>query len=227
MRRLTLSVLALAVILCCAAPASAFDAYHRFFLAAGGGVAIPIGDFADDDLANPKAGGAKTGFDFGLSLEYGVTETFLLGGRFAYNRFDVKSEMLGEIAPGLEAHWTVTEIFGLYGKFLAMPGAATRPYARAGAFLGKPELTFDSGEEIWSGEYDLSLGLEAAIGVTHMLSHRIGFGFEARFAHLFTSDSESGVEPEVLARAAGPSGVRDPGGNVSLIDLAAFVDYSF
>ncbi|HWO57376.1 MAG TPA: outer membrane beta-barrel protein [bacterium] len=227
MRRLTLSVVTLVVIACCAAPASAFDAYHRFFLAACGGVVVPIGDFADDDLANPQAGGAKTGFDLGLRLEYGVTETFLVGGRFGYDRFDVKREMLDAIAPDLEAHWTLTEIFGLYGKFLAMPGAATRPYARAGAFLGKPELTFDSGDEIWSGEYDVSLGLEAAIGVTHMFSRNVGFGFEARFAHLFTSDSDSGDDAETLARIAGPSGVRDPGGNVSLIDLAAFVDYSF
>lgn len=229
MRKLLLTMAALLAVVCGAVNADALDVKDRFMISAGGGVSIPIGDFGDDDLANTDAGGAKPGFNVGASLEYGVAEEFLIGGRFAYNRLSVESSMLGEIAPGLKAHWTVLEIFGLYAKYLVPTGRSTRPYVRGGAFLGKPELTVDSGDEIWSGDYDVSLGVEAALGVTHMISPNVGLGLEACFAHLNTSSDAVPVD-EATNRPAGfsgPSGVRDPGGNLQWLAVDGYVTYGF
>jgi hypothetical protein len=101
---------------------------------------------------------------------------------------------------------------------------------RAGAFLGKPELSFDSGDEIWMGEYDVSLGIEAALGVTHMISPQFGIGLEARFAHLNPSESDDDAEASPAFRSAGvhgPTGVRDPGGNLDWLAVDGYVTYGF
>lgn len=222
MRKLLLLSAVLSLAVCSVGPAQAFEVKNKFFISPHGGLSIPLGDFADDDSS-----GAKTGFNLGLAVEYGVTEQLLIGGRFAYGRYGVKDELLP--SDDAEAHWTVLEIVGLYGKYLIPTTRPTRPYVRGGLFLGKPDFEGEDGGGSWSADFDVSLGFEAALGVTHMFSPQFGLGLEARFSHLNTSvkDSDDGSTGAYKPTGAfGPMGVRDPGGNIERADVSVYVTYS-
>ena len=228
MRKLTVLWAVLISAVCCQVDAQAFEVKHKWLLSGNGGVAIPLGDFADDDSSNAKAGGASTGFGFGVALEYGVTEQVLVGGRFAFSRFGVSDKLIAD--PDISAHWNVLEIFGLYGKYLVSTSSNTRPYGRAGLFLGKPELSVDGDIPGWSGDYDVSVGFEAALGVKHQVSNKLCLGLEARFATLSLNESESDSMDEAAVRSASvtsPHGVRDPGGNIKDFYLNGSVDIIF
>jgi hypothetical protein len=131
----------------------------------------------------------------------------------------------------VQADWTILEVFGLYAKYFVIPATSrTRPYGRAGLFLGKPALNFKGADGPWSGDFDVSLGLEAALGVTHMVSPKFGIGLEARFAHLNPSESDDDAEASPAFRSAGvhgPTGVRDPGGNLQWLAVDGYVTYGF
>jgi len=232
MRKLLLSTVTLAAVMCTFIDARAFDVKDKFMVLALGGLGIPVADFADDESSNNKAGGAKVGFSAGVAAEYGFTEQFLLGTRFAYHRFGVEPILLNDvISPsGAEARWTVVEFMGLYCKYLVKTGGGTRPYGRTGIFLGKPKLTVEEGTPEWSGKYDLSLGLEVAMGITQAVADNVQLGLEGRFAHLITNPSQPGTSITAShrqTRPVSPAGVRDPGGNIDWLAASAYLSYGF
>lgn len=216
MQKFLFAAAVLTAVLCQTSDGVAFDVRNKVMISTLGGVGIPIGDIADDDTTNLKAGGASTGFGLGAVIEYGVTEQFLIGGRLAYNRFGVKDEIFGEDL-SLDANWSVLEYIGVHAKYLMLPGKDTRPHIRGGLFLGKAKLSVDDSGDDWSHDSRISIGLDAALGVTHYFSHRFGAGIEGRFAHLFVSEDDTDAALAASFRRAQvqtPTGVRDPGGNV-------------
>lgn len=224
MRRLLLAAISLTVVMCTVVDAHAFDVKNKWAVVAQGGLAIPIGDFGDNDTINASAGGAKLGPSAGISVEYGITKQFLIGGRTAYNRFSIDDETLR----GASARWTVVEIIGVYGKYLVSTGTKTRPYGSAGVFIAKPNLDVDDDMQAWSGEYDPSIGIELALGVRHEVAAKWAIGLEARFANVFASEKEEdnsqvGVPGPAVVTA--PLGVRDPGGNIEWLAVNAVVSY--
>ena len=238
MRKLLLTMTVMIAVVCCTTNADALDVKNRFMVSAGGGLGIPIGDFSDDDTSNASAGAAKIGPNFGIAVEYGVSEVVMIGGRFNFNRFGIDEDYLHQTREDtvsadstfVEGHWSVVEYFGVYVKALMLPGKTTRPYARAGLFLGKPTLKVTEAGNDLSGEYDVSLGLEAALGVTHWVSPQFGIGLEARFAHLNPSESDDDAQAVPAFRSAGvygPKGVRDPGGNINWLAVNGYVTYGF
>lgn len=238
MRKLLLTMAVIIAVVCCTANADAFDVKNRFMISVGGGVGIPIGDFGDDDTSNASAGAAKIGPNFGVAVEYGVTEVIQIGGRFNLDRFVIDERFLYQTLADtvsadtafIDGHWSIVEYFGIYAKALMLPGRSTRPFVRAGLFLGKPSITIGGAEEAWSGEYDVSLGLEAALGLTHWVSPQFGIGLEARFAHLNPNESDNDAEVAQAFQSAGahgPTGVRDPGGNINWFLVNGYVTYGF
>lgn len=223
MQKLLFAVAVLSAVLCQSSDGIAFDVKNRVMLSAQGGAGIPIGNFAADDTANLKAGGAKIGFGLGAAKEYGITEQFLIGGRLAYNRFGVKDDIFGE---GLlvDANWSVLEYIGIHAKYLTLPGKDTRPHIRGGLFLGKAKFSADNADD-YSHDSKVSVGLDAALGLTHFFSHRFGAGIESRFAHLFVSEDDIDAELAASIRRAqvhAPAGVRDPGGNVQWVGVYVY-----
>lgn len=238
MRKLLLTTAALAVVLCFVNDVRAFEVKNRFMISGHGGLAIPLGVFSDVDANNASSGAAKIGPNLGLAIEYGLSDVVLIGGRFNFDRFAIDHEYLWQTRQDtisadtflVDGHWSIVEYFGIYAKALMLPGNGTRPYVRGGLFLGKPEFSLEPDENTWSGEYDVSLGLEAALGVTHMISRQFCIGLEARFAHLNPSESDDDVEAAPAFRSAGvygPTGVRDPGGNLQWLAVDGYVTYGF
>lgn len=233
MQKLLLIAATLCAVLCVGDSTLAFDVKNKFMISGHGGLAIPAGDFGDGEGSNPDAKGAKPGFAIGVSIEYGFTEQFLVGGRFAYARFGIDDDRLrDEWIPtqDLEGHWTVLEVIGLYGKYLVPTRTSTRPYGRAGLFLGEPGVNVATHDGDWSPDFDLSPGFDLALGVTHMVSPRCGLGLEARFAHLSTSEFDESLEAAPATRSAGvfgQTGIRDPGGNLTWLEVNAVVSYGF
>lgn len=238
MRKLLFSMAGMIAVACCTTNADAFDVKNKFMASALGGLSVPVGDFGDDDTSNVSAGAARIGPNFGIAVEYGVTEVVQLGARFSFDRFVIDEAFLYQTLADtvsadtafVDGHWSIVEYFGIYAKALMLPGKDTRPFVRAGLFLGKPSLTIGGAEESWSGDYDVSLGLEAALGVTHWVSPQFGIGLEARFAHLNPSESDDDVEAAPAFRSAGaygPTGVRDPGGNLQWLAVDGYVTYGF
>lgn len=226
MRKPLLAAVLLATVLSPCSDAQSFDVKNKWMMVAQGGLSIPIGDFGDTDTTNGSSGAAKMGPSVGIAVEYGITEQFLIGGRTAYNRFSVEEEALR----GAKARWIVLEILGIYGKYLIATGTMTRPYGRAGVFIAKPNLDVDDGMQAWSGEYDPSIGIELALGVSHEVAAKWAIGLEARFANVFASEKEednSQVGVPGPAVVTSPQGVRDPGGNIDWLAASAYLSYGF
>lgn len=233
MRRLVMTTAAMAAVLCFVNDVHAFDIKNKFMITALGGLNIPVGDFADDDTSNASAGGASTGYGLGAAIEYGVTNEFLIGGRFTYNRLGVEQSAFGGAIASdheFDAHWSVIEYFGVYGKYLMLPASQTRPYLSGGALLGIATLNVNTATGNWSISSDPSLGLSAAAGVQHKFAGRIGAGIECRFVYLFVNEDNSIVPFDSQSLTAGtssPVGVRDPGGNSKYLLLDGFISYDF
>lgn len=224
MRRLLLAAIVLAMMFCQRGNAQSFEVKHKWMMVAQGGLAIPLGDFADTDTTNASAGAANLGPSAGIAIEYGITEQFLIGGRTAYSRFSVDEDALR----GADARWTVLEILGVYGKYLVNTGARTRPYGRAGVFIAKPNLDVSDNAQAWSGEFDPSIGIELALGVGHQIATKWAIGLEARFANVFVSESEADNSAAAMfgsTRLAAPHGVRDPGGNLDWLAVSGYLAY--
>lgn len=233
MRKLLFTMVVMTAVACCTTKADAFDVKNRFMISAGGGIGIPIGDFGDDDTSNVHAGGANTGFMAGISIEYGISEQVIVGGRFAYNRFSADAHVYSNAFPisdAYEAHWTIYEILGVYSKWMLRPGRQTRPYVRGGAFLGIPEAYLETDGLDVSQEFDPSIGLDLGLGVTQQVSGHVLVSLEGRISHLFVNQKNSdegfsGVSSPANVTTA--NGVRDPGGNINWLAVNGYVTYGF
>lgn len=71
------------------------------------GGSLPLGNYADKDLTNDEAAGAKLGFNIGLQVGYRFNKTMslLLEGQFALNAYEMAVEDVRYIYT-LRGHWT-------------------------------------------------------------------------------------------------------------------------
>jgi opacity protein-like surface antigen len=173
-----------------------------------GGLALPVGDLADENH-----GAAKTGFSFGGEFEYYVSDFFALGGNFHYPIFGVKTDDLEEAVEYelyLETgEWYNVDIdgkekvpsFGVFGKYLFAPYAQVSPYAKFGTGLGKFKIPLDLdiagvGSVDFDASFDSKFYISVGSGIQYRISPNAAFTLEANYTHVFTDDAEGEIEIE-------------------------------
>ncbi len=182
---------------------SALDLKGKFAVNGNGGLAIPIGDFADKEK-----GAAKTGFGFYPAVEYYVTNNIAVGGFLAYFSFGSDNEAWKDKIPADDADITQKGLgFGAFGKYLFDVHEKVAPYAKVGGGVFKPkfsgtvkisEVGFDGDVE---GDYDYKALVMGGGGVLYLVSPNVGLNFEAMLLHGMTKDGKGEVtvgdmEPE-------------------------------
>lgn len=176
--------------------ASALDLKGKFAISGNGGLAIPLGDFADKEK-----GAAKTGFDFYGTFEYFPTDNVSVGGFFAYYAFGMDTdnmeaafEYLLEVPVDIDVTQKATG-FGAFAKYLFPAGEKISPYVKFGVGMGKPTFSGEIkiaglGADI-DGDYDSKFSLFGGGGILYKVSPNVGLNFEALFIHL-ASDGAKG-----------------------------------
>jgi len=199
MRRLRLLLLGLIVIVSFAAESSAGDLTGKFGVTPQAGLVMPIQALQSDE----GGGNAKPGFAGGLTIEFFFNDNVAVGGRFVFNRFSM------DLNDPVSGDWTILE-FGVYGKYLFLPGNSTRPFARGGFLFGKAKQSIDYGNlrsldgqyQNFEADFALTLGMELAGGVVHKIKENVSIYGEIGWTALATDGTTVDVTKDGIAVAA-------------------------
>ena len=187
-----LASLALALILTVFAStlASGSGLKGRFAFTGMGHLGLPLSDFADE-----KKGMARTGYGFGLNLEYFLSDHFTLGGSFSYLTFGSKTGHFEEEVQYILYQELPT--FGVFGKYLISPYSRACPYAKLGIGFGKYSLTGDAQVDGWDAEasasFDSKFYVSIGPGIHYRMSDDVALVFEVTYIQVFTDEAESQV----------------------------------
>ena len=185
MKKLT-CLFTLVMVLALVASASAVDLKGKFALTGQGGMAIPFGDFADEDKL-----AAKIGFGFGAAAEYFVTDYISIGGTFRYTIHGID---IGDV-DDVDADWKITN-FGAFFKYTFPTESNIMPYVRLDAGFYKPKMSASSGGLEASLSFSNKLGIGGGGGVMFQASENVLLGGEVLFHNAFTSDAKATVMGE-------------------------------
>jgi hypothetical protein len=150
----------------------------------GAGLAVPVGDFADENGTGAQAGGgtALVGVEW---LPEGRRFGLRLDG--AYNRFctAVCDEAQGDL--DVRFRFLNANLSGMV-EFPMGGENNLRPYALAGVGLYNYKL---EGDDVPTGldESETDFGLNGGLGLTYLLG-RVGLFAEGRFHNVFTSEED-------------------------------------
>ena len=203
MKRLSASIaLALILVLFVSALASGSGLKGRSAFSGMGHMGFPISNFAD-----AKKGMARTGYGFGINLEYFLSDHFALGGSFSYlvfgsktGRFEEKVRYLiyQELGRWYEVDADVKQelpTFGVFGKYLVWPYSRACPYAKLGMGFGKYSLTGDAKVNGWNAEasasFDSKFYVNVGPGILYRMSEDVALVFEVTYLQVFTDGTES------------------------------------
>lgn len=129
-------------------------AQDNIALSVGGdvGVAVPVGDLADD--------GAETGFGLNLGASARLTPMLGIYGRYAYTSFGVEDD------PEFEGDASLSDGgLGLGGMvWLPVEAGAFSPWAQAGLMYHRIESDVSGGGFSFGFHSERSLGFEGALG---------------------------------------------------------------
>jgi opacity protein-like surface antigen len=194
--------LALILVLFASASASGAGLKGRSAFSGMGHLGFPISGFADEEK-----GMAKTGYGFGISLEYFPSDHFALGGSFSYLVFGSKTGHFEEEVRDIiyrELHrWYEVDAdvkqelptFGVFGKYLVRPYSPACPYAKLGLGFGKYSLTGDAKVNGWSAEatasFDSKFYFTVGPGILHRMSEDVALVLEVVYIQVFTDQTES------------------------------------
>ena len=203
MKRLSASIaLALTLVLFASAPASGAGLKGRPAFSGMGHLGFPVSGFADEEK-----GMARTGYGFGVSLEYFLSDHFALGGSFSYlvfgsktTRFEEEVELIiyRELHRRYEVDADVKQelpTFGVFGKYLVWPYSRACPYAKLGLGFGKYSLTGDAEVNGWDAEatasFDSKFYFNVGPGIFYRMSEDVALVLEATYVRVFTDETES------------------------------------
>ena len=167
-----------------------------------GHLGLPLGEFADE-----KKGMARTGYGFGLNLEYFLSDHFALGGSFSYLAFgsktghfeeEVQHILYQELRRWYEVDADVKQelpTFGVFGKYLVWPYSTACPYAKLGLGFGKYSLTGDAQVDGWDAEasasFDSKFYVNVGPGILYRMFEDVALVFEVTYVRVFTDETES------------------------------------
>ena len=206
---------------------SAVQLQGKLALTGNGGLGLPLGDLAGEgEFGDLKRGSAKTGFGFGGTLEFFVTDFISVGGNFTYRSFGMKTEDWDEeLVAQLESElqWdlpgaTATAAidakhqilsFGVFGKGIMPTSGPVAPYLKFGLGMGKLKSPHDlSGSIFYEGskfDYDGSIDRDVDVkiygelggGILFELSENVAVTGELLFTHLMTDGADADVDMEL------------------------------
>lgn len=173
---------AVAVLAFAAAESQAQAAAGAISLEAGGGVALPLGDFKDEEGA-----AAQNGFGFRVGGAFWFTPQLAVYAGYSRYSFGVDDEELDEF--GADADW-IDSGFGAGLRFALAPageGTGFSPWLEGG--LAYRSLALDLSADGASGRisFDRKLGFEAAGGLAVALAEGLSVGPVVRYVR-YTPD---------------------------------------
>ena len=126
------------------------------------------------------------GFAAGATAEYFINENLAVGGRLVFNQMGVDIEGVDD------GDWTILE-FGVFAKYVLMPGKPTRPFARAGIMMGKAKQKLTgayNGNRERETDISASPGFEVAGGVLHEVAENISVYGEVGYSLVATDGAD-------------------------------------
>lgn len=178
-----LGLFTLVMVLALVTSASAVDLKGKFGLTGQGGMAIPFGDFGDENKL-----AAKIGFGFGGAAEYFVTDNISIGGTFRYTTHDID---IGDV-DDVDADWKITN-FGAFFKYTFPTESKIHPYVRLDAGFYKPKMSVSAGGLEASVSFSNKLGIGGGGGVMFEASDNVLLGGEVLFHNAMTSDAKATI----------------------------------
>jgi len=172
MRKLAVVLFAVGSLCLMAVPALAEKGDMAFGL--NGGMAMPMGQLADEDYADMKMGP-----DFGLGFDYFITKDFALGLDGSYVM------MTANESDDVKAK---TMAFGVHGKYFVPTGGQFMPYLNLGVGMYNRKVEFSGDAADFLGEDNVSdntFGLNAGVGVEYKVTPKIGIGVNGAYIYTF------------------------------------------
>jgi opacity protein-like surface antigen len=172
MRKLAVVLFAVGSLCLMAFPAFAEKGDMAFGL--NGGLAMPMGQLADEDYADMKMGP-----DFGLGFDYFITKDFALGLDGSYVM------MTANESDDVKAK---TMAFGVHGKYFVPTGGQFMPYLNLGVGMYNRKVEFSGDAADFLGEDNVSdntFGLNAGVGVEYKVTPKIGIGVNGAYIYTF------------------------------------------
>ncbi len=177
MRKLAVVLFAVASLCLMAFPAYAAKGDMAFGV--NGGIAMPMADLADEDLAN-----MGLGYDFGASFDYFIMPEVAIGldGSYGAMSNEEDSDLKGK-----------TIQYGAHVKYFVPTGGQLMPYLNLG-------LAGYNRKVEW-GEFDASdnvLGMNAGVGIEYKVTPTVGIGANGAYHYTFgewaPEDAEGGLD---------------------------------
>jgi opacity protein-like surface antigen len=198
--------LSFCIILIIFSAVNAQDLQGMFNVSPFGGLAMPMGDLADDDPVQVMEGDAafrSMGFKFGVAVEYFFTPNLGAGLDFRYATFGSKDVEFDEGT--FESDSKITGMmFGAHAKYMFMSEGAVRPYGILGAgfFIGKfkdVEGVFYQMDEVLEFDMDSKLYFLFGGGVNYFISPTISIFGEATLDYAMTDGAKLKIDDEEIA----------------------------
>jgi opacity protein-like surface antigen len=161
-----------------------------------GGASVPMGDFADENLAN-----AQTGWQVGGGVDYRISDTWAFGidGSMLQNSNGDEGETFTDEG----VTFTVDEAkfktwqFGAHANMMFPMQGAFKPYATLGlgAYNVKTDVTVSSGGVSHSEESDgeTKFGGKLGLGGDWMFSPTMGIGLQAAYNFVSLDEESDGI----------------------------------
>ena len=188
-----LIVLAVLIILIAFSSANAQDLMNKFNVSPFAGIGIPTGA-AQAELI-PEAGLYRNmGIKFGANAEYFFTPNIGAGVQFMYATFSAKDVLDMEMDDKLNLI-----MFGVQGKYVALPESEIRPYGVVGAGLAMPtwkDFEDPETEEMIEFDIDSKPYLSGAIGAIYFVSPMVSVFAEAGGHYIMTEGATTTVTYE-------------------------------
>jgi hypothetical protein len=173
----------------------------KFSLSGFGGFAFPMGDLADDDIADNHESLYRTiGPQFGVAFDYFFTPGFGAGLQFKYVSLPSTEWEIIETKPDQDDVMTILQI-GVHGKYIFIPDGSVRPYGKFGFGMVMISLT-DFPLILPPGthyipetdiEVDNRFYLEFVAGVMFFVSPQVSLFAELSYDYLMLDGAETKV----------------------------------
>jgi opacity protein-like surface antigen len=199
----------------------------KFGISGRGGFSLPLGSFGENGSFSTsfsdsilgtdlkETGTAKTGFGFGASLEYFVTDNIAIGGYFDYQKFDLDVTSMHNEASDIEDLTGLPveitgdhriQSFGVFGKYVFTASPRVAPYLKLGLGMGKVKskldlsITGETGGDIYKisitgdRESGMKLSLDMGGGVMFNVSGNVWITGEVIYTYLGVKGSEGDID---------------------------------
>jgi opacity protein-like surface antigen len=189
MRKIGIILAIAAALAFVALPAQAANTPGQMGISVLGGLALPLGELADEDLLD-----ASMGWELGFSLDHQVAPSFVIGADVAC--FSMTPDIDVEGAD----YYVRTHLYGAHGRYLIPTGGSFVPYVQAGLGLYGRTLRIaanDFAYEYSKAAMGMNFGVGADVAVNPFMSFVVSGAYHHTFSE-FNPENPDGDEMEIL-----------------------------